>query len=216
MLSTLIGEYKGVLRFFKAYKRFWLTFTAVVLVLSVVACALMLNFFNKNSDALLEAINSVGEVFEGKSDIITDESGKISALGLFKNNVMAMFLVSLLGILPFIFASAFSLMVNIIIICITMTGGIALGAFDVWGAFLLIAPHGIFEIPALLVSSGLDIILCHYVSSKLISHGENPPLASNLLALEFLRTLILVVVPLLLMASVAEAYLTPALFSLFM
>jgi len=215
MLAALVGEYKGVLRFFKAYGRFWLVFTAIVIVFSAVCGALMWSYFSENSAAVTEAINSVSEVFEGKSDIITNETGSISAIGLLKNNVMAMFLIVMLGIMPLFFASAFSLMINIFLICITVTAGIAMGSFDAFGAFLLIAPHGIFELPALLISAGLGILLCDFVTSKL-THWKELPISGDHLALELSRTFILVIFPLLVAASVVEAYITPAVFSLWL
>ena len=89
-----------------------------------------------------------------------------------------------------------------------------MGAFDAFGAFLLIAPHGIFEFPALMISAGLGIMLCTFVTSGLI--GRNTlAISVDHLALELSRTFILIVVPLLIIASVTEAYLTPILFSLF-
>lgn len=214
MLSTLVGEYKGVLRFFKAYKRFWLVFTAVMIIISVICGALLWGYFSENSNVIADAINSVSEVFEVKSDIITNEAGVISAIGLFKNNVMATLLITILGIIPFIFSPLISLIINVVIICVTVTAGVAVGAFDAFGAFLLIAPHGIFEFPALMISAGLGIMLCTFVTSGLI--GRNTlAISVDHLALELSRTFILIVVPLLIIASVTEAYLTPILFSLF-
>lgn len=215
MLSAIKGEYRGVARFFKAYRKFWLVLLAFAVALSVISTLFLFSYFSKNADAMVNALFTVAETFEGKEGIINTETGSISAVGLFKNNILAMMLIITLGTVPFIFVPVFTLALNLIIMSVTVTAGTAIGAFSFSGAFMLIAPHGIFEIPALLISAGCGMILCYHLSRRIIKWNQKPEIAANLLTLELLRTFILVVTPLLILAAVTEAYLTPLLFALF-
>ena len=131
--------------------------------------------------------------------IIRDD-GSFSALALFGNNLRAMVMTVLYGFIPFLYLPALSLGLNAAII------GMLAALMD--GQWLLLlaglVPHGIFEVPALLLSLAAGLCLCN-------EKGMMKPLL-----LDLLRVVGLLVVPLLTLAAVMEAYVTPLAMQLFM
>ena len=132
---------------------------------------------------------------------IVQEDGSFDVLALFGNNLRAMVLSILYGFIPFLYLPALSMGVNAAII------GMLAAMID--GQWLLLAagilPHGIFELPALFLSLAAGLCLCRN------EQGIMKPLLLNIL-----RVVVLLVVPLLVLAAVAETYVTPALMQLFM
>lgn len=159
----------------------------------------------------------VGSFLEEKSDIFLDEGPvfgpegapeqnplRISARGLFVNNLRASIVSNLLGIIPFIFLPAFILIVNAGIIgTVFAMGGELSGLKLLIGGIL---PHSIFEIPALLISISMGLFLCSQVSKKLLRKEHKP--IFELIKRQVLISL-LVVAPLLLVAALIESRITP-------
>ena len=86
--------------------------------------------------------------------------------------------------------------------------GISLLAF-----FAGILPHGVFELPALILSLAAGLFLCQSINAY-IRHNEKGVMKPLLLNL--LRLVALVVLPLLIVAAVMEAYVTPVVMQLFL
>ena len=152
--------------------------------------------------------------FEGvveQSGIVSD-GGQILVLNLLANNLLASATSIVYGIIPFLFLPALSIGMNA-----AMLG--ALGAmYQKQGLSLLLyaaalVPHGIFEIPALLVAFACGLYLCRTVTRTLLGRETAMPLPQALLSL--VRVYVAVIVPLLVVASVVEAYVTPWFASLF-
>ena len=140
--------------------------------------------------------------------IIRDD-GSFSALALFGNNLRAMVMTVLYGFIPFLYLPALSLGLNAAII------GMLAALID--GQWLLLlaglVPHGIFEIPALLLSLAAGLCLCRNIN-RYIRCNEKGMMKP--LLLDLLRVVGLLVVPLLALAAVMEAYVTPLAMQLFM
>ena len=85
------------------------------------------------------------------SSAVMDDAGNFSAVGLFFNNLRAMVMTVLYGFIPFLFLPALSLGINAVILGVMAAyysnEGISLLAF-----FAGILPHGVFELPALILS----------------------------------------------------------------
>ena len=75
-------------------------------------------------------------------------------------------------------------------------------------------PHGVFEIPALLISGTMGLTFCHSIVRRILHLPE--PLPLIVLIHELLRTTVLVVLPLLALAAVIEAQVTGPIASLFL
>ncbi len=133
----------------------------------------------------------------------------LSAPFIFANNVRATFLLFLGGLISFSVLGMVAYLVNVGLV------GVVLGAFKLIGYSpgLLFAagllPHGIFEIPALMLSSAIvlrvSVVLVTPQAGK--SMGQ---VVFELLA-DWTKVFLGVVIPLLAVASVIEAYVTPSI-----
>lgn len=142
---------------------------------------------------------------------ILGEDGTVSAFALLKNNIRATLFTVCYGFIPYIFLPALSLGTN----------SILLGAFAAYyvheGQSLVlylagILPHGIFELPAIVLAVAMGIYLCRKIN-EYIKHnpkGVMLPLLRDMACVFVLR-----LIPLLIAASVVEAYITPRVMGLF-
>ena len=155
--------------------------------------AAVMEYFN-------DAIDSAG---------IVQEDGSFSVLALLGNNVRAMVLSALYGFIPFLYLPALSLGLNAAII--GMLAAMMQGQWLLFAAGIL--PHGIFELPALILSLAAGLCLCQNINDYIRKNekGVMKPLMLNLL-----RVMVLLVLPLLVAAAVMECYVTPLVMQLFM
>ena len=98
---------------------------------------------------------------------MASDDGNVVFSALLLNNLSAMVMATVYGLLPFIRLPALALGVN----------GATLGLFagyyvhqgiPLWKYLTGILPHGIFEIPALILSAALGLYLCRTVSDALL------------------------------------------------
>ena len=144
-------------------------------------------------------------------NIITDD-GIIHFGALLVNNLRAAAISVLYGFIPFIYLTALAVGMNALIIGVLaayyVNSGTSLLIF-----FAGILPHGVFELPALLIAFALGLLLgrrtTQYVRKN--TKGMMKPLLCNIA-----RSFVMHVLPLLVMAAVAETYITPAVLALFM
>ncbi len=138
----------------------------------------------------------------------SDSSGNIQFFALLLNNLSAMVMATVYGLLPFIRLPALTLGVN----------GATLGLFagyyvhqgiPLWKYLVGILPHGIFEIPALILSAALGLYLCGAVSDALL---KKPSGSVRAAMGQCGQILLWWVLPLIAVAAVIETYVTPALF----
>lgn len=144
---------------------------------------------------------------------VVSESGSISVPALFWNNLRAMVLSVLYGFIPFIYLPALSLGVNALLLGLFaayfLNNGISMLAYLGGG----ILPHGIFELPALVISLACGIYLCSRINQyvRKNTRGIMAPTLKNIV-----RVLALTVLPLLAVAAAVEAYVTPAVMQFFL
>ena len=143
---------------------------------------------------------------------VVSESGSISVPALLWNNLRAMVLSVLYGFIPFIYLPALSLGVNALLLGLFaayfLNNGISILAY--LGGIL---PHGIFELPALVISLACGIYLCSRINQyvRKNTRGIMAPTLKNIV-----RVLALTVLPLLAAAAAVEAYVTPAVMQFFL
>lgn len=191
--------YKTALR-----RRFWICM-AVFLVLCGVSALILSQYSAKAMEIMTDFMSDVA------SSGVLDEDGNIGALGLFENNLRATLMAAALGIVPFLFLPALVLVTNAVIIGALLGLWGALGG-AVWKVILLgLLPHGIFEIPAIILGVAMGLYLCRSINAAIRKKPDAPRLEAVIPQL--VRQAILVVIPLLAAAAVIEAYVTPSLFS---
>ena len=129
---------------------------------------------------------------------------------LFFNNVTASLLAMLYGLIPFVPLSALALGTNALLLgafaALYQHHGIGLGVY-----FIGILPHGIFELPALILSCALGLLICRTGTERILKKSDTPFFRR---VLDCIRVFLTFSVPLLLVAALIETYVTPAFLNL--
>ena len=143
---------------------------------------------------------------------LQEVDGSISAGLIFANNLRAMIVSICYGFLPFICLPALSLGINTVLVGL-------FGAYYINnGATLLtflssIIPHGIFEIPALILSLSCGLYLCNCVSDSIRLKAKG---TIGDVVKQIIRVVAFHIFPLLLVAAFVEAYITPHIMNMFL
>ena len=144
---------------------------------------------------------------------IVNEDGSMSVFALLFNNWWAMLISAAYGFIPFIFLPIVSLISNGLILGV-------FGAFYVQNGLGLLAflagilPHGIFELPALVLSIACGVALCSNMSRLITGNKNRLPMVE--LLCDLLRVLLLLVAPMVVAAAFIECYITPLIMGLFL
>ena len=117
-----------------------------------------------------------------------------------------------MGLVPFLFLPALSLVINGVVIGVVLSVSDSLG-LAVWQMVLLgLAPHGVFEIPAITLGIAMGLWLCRQMNGMIRKRPDTPTLEEILPQL--VRVSLLFLVPLLAAAALIETFLTPVLLGL--
>ncbi|MEW6029950.1 MAG: stage II sporulation protein M [Chloroflexota bacterium] len=187
-----------------------------ILVLAALAVASFfwgLEWTNRNVGEVLAKASpeQVADIREEIGETITlgEFNLNISAPALFLHNLRAVLTIGLLGLFSFSVLGMIAYLINIGVV------GALLGLFDLMGQspwLMLVAgilPHGVFEIPALVLSSAavlqLGVVLVAPQMGKTIGEVLIEAVA------HWARVIVGLVVPLLAVAAVIEVYVTPHL-----
>ena len=145
----------------------------------------------------------------GELPDISEIRKSISAPFLFLNNTRAMTVIFLAGLFSFSVLGILLYMVNI-----SLIGGIyallQLLGINPLPIFLAgVAPHGIFEIPALMIGSAVVL----YIGATLVTPQTGKSMGEVIIELlaDWAKIFIGLVVPLLAVAALIEAYITPGI-----
>ena len=176
-------------------------------VLAVLAFVLCMAFPALRENLLsyvLSAMNGTGAV---------NEDGTLSALAIFSNNLRATVFIMAYGLIPFIQFPALALGVNALVIGVLAAWYVTEG-YPITAFLAGILPHGLLELPALVIAFSVGLFVCGHVTRRLFRRDESALHIWDSLVL-MSRTLLLVLFPLLAVAAVLEAYITPLVASLF-
>ena len=156
----------------------------------------------EETDALVSSFyDSAQWVMDGDS---------INPFLLILNNLRATALCMLYGFIPFFFLPAVITISNSAMIGAAVTAA-ARSANLVFIVCAGILPHGIFELPALLLAMSAGIYVCVQMTRKCMRMESTP--FRKLLA-GCLRLYVMIILPLLIVAGFVETYVTPWLISL--
>ncbi len=206
---SALKEHMGLLgQFLKTDFRKILLGCTLAMVVAILLGYVLGSFSPETIDTVLEQFAAMVE-----DAGIMDTEGNISPFGLLTNNWTAMLLAALYGFVPFLYLPVLSLISN----------GLLIGLLAAWyhnsGLSMVlylagILPHGIFELPALLISAACGVCLCRNMSRLVTSSPKRVPMVE--LLSDLLRVMLLVVLPMTVAAAFIEAYVTPLVMSLFM
>ena len=143
---------------------------------------------------------------------VLDGEGGLSVWALLMNNWRAMLLSAAYGFIPFLFLPVLSLLVNGALL------GVMASYYMSHGMSMLlflagILPHGVFELPALVLSIACGACLCRNMCRLAVSSPRRVPMVE--LLGDLLRVLLLLVAPMVVAAAFIECYVTPAVMGLF-
>ena len=162
-------------------------------------------------EAAMTVINNFMDQI-AQSGVIDDE-GQMSVFALLMNNWRAMLTTILYGLLPFLYLPLVSLLTNGLLV------GVMFGIYQANGFSLLtllagLIPHGVFELPALVISVACGIRLCRNICLMVLNNPRKVPFPA--LAEDLLRVLVLVIAPLTVAAAFVECYVTPVVMGWFL
>lgn len=206
-MDFLKKQGKNAWIFYKTYLfkgHFWCMAAFVALC---AASAVVLGMFSQQAEAIIQ-----GFVEEVRQSGLLDEQGNISTLLLLGNNLQATFTAVLMGIIPFVFLPVFSLTVNAVVVgaAVVLSGMTGMAS---WQMVLLgLLPHGIFEIPAIMLGVSMGLYLCSVMNATLRKRPGTPRIEAVLPRLA--GVFLFGAVPLLVLAAVVETTVTPLLLGL--
>ncbi|MDO5755165.1 MAG: stage II sporulation protein M [Tissierellia bacterium] len=150
------------------------------------------------------------EFMESVDHIFTD--GEIKVFPLFLNNLTAALVMVLTGFIPFIYFPAIIGAVNGTIIGVALKfAGTGIAPLKLFLAGIL--PHGIFEIPALILAIAIGLSICHSLVLKIMGR-ESIPMGDILITSAI--TYVKYIIPLLIVAAFIETYITPMILGRFL
>lgn len=173
-------------------------------------CVLSGLVFHAFQNGAMELISAFME--SAQESGLVKEDGSIGLLALLGNNLQATVTATVMGVLPFVFLPVLSLVLN----------GVVVGALAGMSAFLEVAlwkmilcgllPHGLFEIPAIMLGVAMGLYLCACLNAA-IRKKPGAPALEHILP-QLCRQILCVVLPLLAAAAVIETFVTPLLLQL--
>lgn len=200
-MRFLSKQYERSFSFLRGTLGTYIRNTSIAFVVIILIAYVLCLFVSDVMNGLVDFFSAVVE----SSDIV-DENGGFSAASIFANNLSASAMSIVYGIIPLIRLPALAIGLNASVLgavaALYQTNGISLLIF-----FTGLLPHGIFEFPALMIAFGEGLYLCAYVT-QCIRRRPGLPAASETV-IDLGRVYITVVVPLLFLASLMEAYVTP-------
>ena len=183
--------------------------TAIAFPILVILSFTLCTVFPALRDSLLSMVLSSME-----SMGIVNEDGSLSALELFSNNLRATVFIMVYGLVPFIQLPALALGVNTMALGVLASWYIAQG-YSIVAFLAAVLPHGLAEFPALILAFGVGLYVCGQVTRRLFRRDESALHIWDCLVL-ISRMLLLVLIPLLAVAAILEAYVTPLVAALFL
>ena len=199
-------QYKKTFHFIGKDMR-WIVLGTVVIFIALIVLTDL--FFMKHTDMMTQLLQEFQETLK---DIAPD--GTISAPLLFLNNLKACLIAMATRLIPFLFIPVLVLGVNAAVM-----GAVAsmyrMAGMSVVSMYLFgILPHGIFELPAILLSISMGLYLCYCLVKRICEGRYNRGIVKEALG-NMLRTLLTLIIPLLAIAAVIETYVTPILMNHF-
>lgn len=193
--------FRALFRHFREMRFYFLAVSAIFVV------SIVMGTTHWNEEILLEQLKGIQQIVESVEDKEATELWLF--IGIFKNNLTAMLLMVALGIFFGIFPF-FSLFINGLIL--GYVGDLAMEQVSFFNFAKAIVPHGILEIPALLLAAAYGLKLgglSFRAIGSLFSRSRGENFAADFMrVLKLLVPLIGLLVILLFFAALIESTLT--------
>ncbi len=181
-----------------------------LLLFSALCFGLVYLSFLNNPEAQGKFLKSVMEALQAKGLLgLRGKSPFLLAQKIFLNNVQAVFIFSLLGFIPFFLGSVLFVFFLSTLLGGTLAASVTKG-LGVWVFFKLTAPHGVFELFAVFYGASLGAYFSREITRKIFGPREGSQPVFGLMK-HLAKSYPLIIIPLLALAAVIEAFLTPLL-----
>lgn len=201
-------QYKKSFLFFKE-NLMKLTFAvSAIFILVIIVSAI---YLKDHPDQVLSMMNDFMKMVDASG--IISENGSVSSIALMFNNIRACLLSIVIGFLPFLFLPLITLITNAALMG-AMFGLYSIMDISYTSLFAGLVPHGIFEIPALVISMTLGIYLCKEMTMKVLGKRKETKITDTFGSI--FNYFVCILVPLLIIAGIIEAYITPSIMEMFM
>lgn len=200
----MINLYQNEWRLFK--ESYWKSFV-VYFILFVGSGILSYFLFLGRERELTYFMEEIMNMFDDKGLFKPGITSFTLALLLLKNNATASFIIYVTGLFPIFIPAVLIIVANGALIGIVFSALKTSGEGILLPLLTAIVPHGIFEIPAVVLSASLSF----YVSVGIIKKLMDSEFSLRTCLINSLKTFLLVVLPLLVIAAVVEAFITPAI-----
>lgn len=160
---------------------------------------------------VIDTVNSFSQTVAESG--IENPDGSYSALGFIAHNWSAMLTSACYGFIPFLFLPVISIFSNGFLMGI-MAALYIMTKTSLVVYFAGLFPHGVFELPAMILSDACGIYLCLSLVKLICRSFFREPFVDVLS--NSLRVMLLLVAPATIIAGFLEAYVTPWFMSLFM
>lgn len=177
-----------------------ISFSLILFLIFSALGALTISQNPESAEILLETLN------EDLFNYINEQTPPYMALTLFINNFEASLLL-FIGGATFGIVTLFVLLANGVIIGFVVEYAIELQGTATVAAGII--PHGIFEIPAFIISSGLGFLLAESLWLEYKGMDDAAEYAGKLC-----KIYLMTVIPLLAAAAIIEAFITPQIINL--
>jgi len=161
------------------------------------------------AEDLKEIYASIGEVFAEKD--VTNSDGTLSFWGIFFNNLRAGAIISVMGLIPFLFIPITGVVLNSVLLGAVLA---IIGSFSDESVIMLfvkyILPHGIFELPALIIEGAIGSKICAVLCRKIFGKAKDERFVDHLKGC--VGIFVIYIIPLLLIAAFIEAVVLSALY----
>ena len=144
---------------------------------------------------------------------VISETGTLSLIDLLLNNWMAILMCVVYGFIPFLFLPVLILFSNAYLVGV-MGAYYHINGIPMLVFFAGILPHGIFELPALILAFSMGLYICGHLTRR-CRRDETALSLVQCLGLAA-RLLVFLLLPLLIAAALTEAYVTPLAVGLFL
>lgn len=209
------GQFAAAVRFFN--ERLRRTFVIVLIAyLVIIALGAVAGTYTGQGSALANASQAIDETtnIDGSQDDDTvEETGLSKTIGYILHNGQSDLIIIGLGIIPFVFVSGwyavFTAMMSGVSVAITAA---ALGMNTASVVLVGMLPHGIFEFPAICLSTTTGIYLCSVITGRILRKDTDT--FKNAL-INILRTFLCLILPLTIAAAIVEGNITGILMSIF-
>lgn len=181
----------------------------ILMTISIVLAIILYVGLVNQPQVANEIFKQLSKQFEEAGAFEDITSGSLFTF-LLKNNLRAVLITVLLGFIPFLFLSSISSIATTasvgVILAVTKINGGNAGMLFLTG----IVPHGVLELPAIFLAGSIGIYLCMQTFRKLFT-GKGKDVRYTQVLKQVGTSFLFVVVPMIILAAVIEAFITPIL-----